>query len=478
MIPGDSGHFRGKNVLLLQGPVGPFFRCYARVLRAGGARSVHKINFNGGDWLFFATGSVNYRGRLQDWPAFFQQELIAHRIDAVVLFGDCRPYHMAVRSVALAHAVEVWVLEEGYVRPNFVTMEREGTNGFSGLPKDPDFYRSLAPSSASAERQVAQVFLYQALWGGLYFLAGSLGRWMFPHYCHHRSLSVGEAWPWLRAGWRRMRYALRERGLLEQLTERTHRRFFLVSLQTATDAQIRVHSRFGSIAEFIDEVIESFARCARNDVVLVFKHHPLDRGHHDYGELIARLSTQHGIRARVCYIHDQHLPTLLDHAAGLVVVNSTVGLSGIHHGLPVKVLGSAIYDFKGLTFQGGLDEFWRSAATFRPDMGLYARFRSWVIAQTQLCGSFYAGDVTLPGGESAAQATLRAVAPVHAPAASAKRPDVQSHDTNELVHAAHHLPWAEGRAQPRHSAARDDERAAAESAEALTPLPQRYGNGR
>src|SRR5207253_3330067 len=41
---------RGKRVLLLQGPVGPFFRRLAARLRAAGAE-VHKVNFNGGDGL-------------------------------------------------------------------------------------------------------------------------------------------------------------------------------------------------------------------------------------------------------------------------------------------------------------------------------------------------------------------------------------------------------------------------------------------
>lgn len=44
----------------------------------------------------------------------------------------------------------------------------------------------------------------------------------------------------------------------------------------------------------------------------------------------------------IFYIHDQHLPALLEHARGAMMINSTVGLSAIHHNTPLKVCGTAI----------------------------------------------------------------------------------------------------------------------------------------
>lgn len=52
MIEQGMGAFRGRNVLLLQGPVGPFFSRLAHDLELAGA-SVHKVNFNAGDSLFY-----------------------------------------------------------------------------------------------------------------------------------------------------------------------------------------------------------------------------------------------------------------------------------------------------------------------------------------------------------------------------------------------------------------------------------------
>ena len=125
---------RAKKVLLLQGPVGPFFRRLAKRLRAAGAE-VHKVNFNGGDCLFYPTNALTWRGHPGDWPQFLARLLEQHRIDIVLLFGDCRPIHRVARTVAQQHGVRVGAFEEGYLRPNFITFEQFGVNGYSRIPR-------------------------------------------------------------------------------------------------------------------------------------------------------------------------------------------------------------------------------------------------------------------------------------------------------------------------------------------------------
>ena len=67
----DSPRFRVKRPLLLQGPMGTFFRRFASELRAGGA-VVKKINFNAGDSLsqkgFARPGRYMFRrDALESW---------------------------------------------------------------------------------------------------------------------------------------------------------------------------------------------------------------------------------------------------------------------------------------------------------------------------------------------------------------------------------------------------------------------------
>jgi capsular polysaccharide export protein len=380
--------FHGRRVLLLQGPLGPFFARLARDLRAAGA-SVSKINFNGGDSLFFPRGAVAFRGGLHDWPAFLERFVSAHAIDALFLFGDCRPHHRAACELATRRGIDVYVFEEGYVRPDYITLERSGVNGRSQIPRSQIFYRNVDIVPAPKTRPVGNTFWLAAAWAICYYIGAVAMCGAYPLYRHHRPLTLREALPWLRACTRKIVYALRERDVTRMLTGALSGRFFLVPLQVHTDAQVQVHSRFGSVSAFIEEVMSSFAAHAPEDTMLIVKHHPLDRGYHDYAAAIRSLSRRLGIVGRVRYIHDQHLPTLLDHARGVVVINSTVGLSAIHHRVPVKALGTAIYDMPGLTHTGSLDDFWRDAADLDVDVDLYARFRSHVVNTTQLNGSFY-----------------------------------------------------------------------------------------
>lgn len=404
MTPDAWASFRGKRVLLLQGPVGPFFSRLAKHLRASGAQ-IYKVNFNGGDCLFYARNAFWWRGGMDQWPAYFEALLERLRVDIVLLFGDCRPIHRVARQIAHRHSVQVGAFEEGYVRPNFITFERFGVNGYSLVPRQPRFYQELPHPPAVSERQVGNTFWWAALWAVLYYVAAGICHPLFRGYRHHRPLTILEILPWIRGAWRKQVYRWIERDVLHLLTADLSRKFYLVPLQMSIDSQVHEHSRFTSMTDFIRHVIRSFAAQAPRETALVIKHHPLDRGYHDYAELIRKLTDEHGLRGRLFYIHDQHLPTLFDHMRGAVVINSTVGFSALTHGSPLKTVGVALYDLEGLTFQGSLDDFWNAADTFRPDSELLSRFRSYLIRQTQINGSFYTGPFGASGSASLVSVT-------------------------------------------------------------------------
>lgn len=387
MIDAGLQAFAGKRVLLLQGPVGPFFSRFARDLRGAGAE-VHKVNFNAADWFFFRDADMNYRGTLEEWPQWLEARLRSLRIDVVFLFGDCRPVHRAAHAVAVKRDLEIGVFEEGYVRPDYVTLERFGVNGYSRMPRTPEAYQEELPTVA-AQHAVGNAYWHMIWWGFLYFTIGALGTPFFPAYVHHRPLTIIEAGFWIRSAWRKHWYRWKERGAQDRLTGPWSKRFFLVPLQVFNDAQLRVHATLDGVDEFIQSTLDSFVAHAPADTLLVFKHHPMDRGYKDYGAMISRAAAAAGAGARVLYVHDQHLPSLLDHARGVVVVNSTVGLSALHHGAPTKVCGRALYDMQGLTYQGTLDTFWQNAPAHPPDPALYRRFRNHLISRTQVNGSFY-----------------------------------------------------------------------------------------
>jgi capsular polysaccharide export protein len=390
------GSFSGKHVLLLQGPLGPFFKRLSLDLAAHGAR-VSKVNFNGGDWLFYPTGAIQFRGSLDDWPSFLARLLADQRVDVILIHGDCRPIHKCVREQAKRAGVVLGVFEEGYVRPDYITLEQGGTNDYSSLPRNRDFYLGRPQKEESLPLPIGQVFWYATLWAILYYLAGAIMKPVFPHYRHHRRLSIYEGLAWIKGLWRKYYYHVTERQVRHRLEAGSFGRFFLVPLQVHTDSQMLVHSSYPSVESFIHEVVSNFAKHADLDLSLVIKHHPMDRGYRDYTDLCHNLTEGYGLQGRLFYVHDLHLPHVLDHASGVVVVNSTVGLSALLHEVPVKVCGRSVYDISGITFSGPLSEFWKGAAAGKPDQSLFLAFRDFLIQRTQLNGNVYK---RLPGVDS------------------------------------------------------------------------------
>jgi capsular polysaccharide export protein len=373
-------------VLFLQGPMGPFFRKLITKLRDSGT-DAFKINFNGGDaWYSRGIDAVPFMGTESEWPDFLRNFINDNNIRSICVYGDCRRYHRAAKSLADELGLSFYAFEEGYIRPNRLTFERNGVNGYSeiaieGLPKWQD-------EDIESESVMGGTLMNRAFYCSVYYNVSFLTRFKFPHYVHHRSFSpVNEAFCWLRALARNYLYKVSELGIQKRLVEHHSGHYFLVPLQVFNDAQIQFHSPYEKMEDFIRELMISFAEHGCAEDVVVFKHHPMDRGHCNYAELIAALANELGLAERVEYCHDQHLPTLLEHAKGVITINSTASLSAFYHKASVKVMGDAFYDIKGLCSQQTLKDFWQRPEDI--DYDLFLRLRNFLVHHGQVNGSYY-----------------------------------------------------------------------------------------
>ena len=379
-----------RHTLILQGPMGWFFSDLAALLAQQG-QNVTKVHFNGGDQLFWRQGgALRYTGRPEALADWLRELMRRQRIDAVVLFGQMRPVHCVAREVALELGVGIFVFEEGYLRPNYVTIERRGVNALSRLPRSASFYAAQNLPRHPAPQPTTQNIRRTALIAAAYGIAAIALRPWFPHQTYHRSLNpVTEPLRWARSYLRYLRYKISEQGFHARLTSPDlSKRWFLVPLQVQSDSQVTHHSPYASIEAFISDVMASFAEHAPDEAGLVIKHHPMDRAYSDYRRFIHQEAERLNIAHRVVYLHDQHLPTLLDHTCGVVTINSTVGLQALHHGAPVITLGESVYSMPGLVHSGPLASFWQAPG--KVNQALYLRFRHHLIAHTQLNASFYA----------------------------------------------------------------------------------------
>jgi len=377
-----------RDVLLLQGPIGPFFSRLAEELVDRGF-NVHKVNLNGGDKFFYSQpGAIDYSGKVKHWDAFLERLIVNKNIGRVYLFGDCRIYHRIAREVAHRHNVRVFVFEEGYIRPNFITLEENGVNGHSAMVKKNFVLPKHVQPTKEEKTFSINVFSRVAIYAIVYYWASKFRRRLFPNYQHHRDFRlVSEGYRWVVSGVRKLRFARKERHVLQNLLPEFEGNYFVCPLQVHCDMQVVVHSNYNSIEHFIGDVLTSFAKYAPSNKAIVFKHHPLDRGYTDYTNLFNNLVSELGLQGRVLYVHDLCLPTLLKHAQGTVVINSTVGMSSLFHGTPVKTLGKAIYNLTGITCQSSLKAFWRNSGEVDRDM--FQHLRNYLVVENQLNGNMY-----------------------------------------------------------------------------------------
>lgn len=368
--------------------MGSFFKKLAAGLRTNGHNTL-RVNFNGGDRLHFSSRyAIDFTGTLEEWPDTVESLARQHNITDLVVYNDCRPLHRSAIDRLKPLGISIHVFEEGYFRPGWVTLETNGVNGFSSLPCDSDFYRALPVTEETQHTVNFGPSLSRMIRHTIsYYIASALFEVRYHHYRTHRPRTYqteGIAWV-VRLTENYLRARLLKQRKLKIIASKNP--YFLVLLQLLGDSQITHHSPYHDMYEFLDEVLKDFAVNAPQEQYLVVKNHPLDNGLSRYSNFLHQKARSLGLGKRLIFIDGGRLPPLLRRAQGVITVNSTGGLSAIHHKLPTKSLGRAIYNIPGLASQQSLAEFWNAPTA--PDPGLYHNFRNYIVAHTQLQGNYY-----------------------------------------------------------------------------------------
>lgn len=385
---GAAGPLAGRRFLLATLPAGPFGRRLSRSLEEAGAQTL-RVVLNGGDLLDWGFKKVVFAfGGYQDWPTFVTRTLKERRITDIVIFGDVTAYSAGALCAARRVGVKVWVMENGYRRPNWVTVEADGVNANSGLPRTSIAYDDVDMGPlGEGPPAVGAITPFHVMHVFNYF-AGVILAWpVFSKYRYPYALAI---WPQAFGHLRRYLVWLaqrrtREREALAVLDD--PRPFFLACLQREGDSQLLAHSKIKTNRDFMAEVIRSFAAHAPADAYLVIKNHPLDPGVEDLEKVCEALAWTHGLGGRVRFLDGGPFGPLGHAARGIVAVNSTAALAALDFATPVKLLGRAFFDIDGLTDPQPLEHFW--AAPTPPDGDLLARFRRRLSLKTQVWGSYH-----------------------------------------------------------------------------------------
>lgn len=381
-----------RRFLFLQGPHGPFFAALAKQLELAGA-NVGRFGFTFGDYVFWAglPGFEAFKKEPELWETTLTNRVKKEGITDIVCYGASRPVHKTAREVADTLGLTIHVFEEGYLRPYWITYERGGTNAASRLMdistermaralNEPRVPMRAAPDRWGAMRQ-------HVFWGAIYHGLLLMGARAYPGYRAHRAPGPkGEFWLYLKhmislpvRRWQRRIATWRVR----------HGRFpyHVVLLQLAHDANFRNHSTLDGQEAFLREVFAAFAEGGARHHHLVLKAHPLEDGREPLRPIISRLGSEYGLDSRLHLITGGKLARLLNRAESAVTVNSTSAEQALWRGLPLKVLGSAIFDRPEFASQQPLREFFANPKF--PDHHAYLTYRQYLLQTSQVGGGYY-----------------------------------------------------------------------------------------
>ncbi len=378
-----------SKVLMLQGPVGPFFKHLQNVLIANGF-NVSRVCFNYSDHFFSAKkDNVHFSGDEAEWREWLFDFVKNNKINYIIYFGSDRVIHKIAFEVAQLEKIETISLEEGYLRNGFITVEKNGNNSRSPIAG------KMMPSdfqpTDDMEVEHLNGNLYMGLYGAIYYTLRNLFSYGKKRKLFHRDISlVTESFYWLRNAYARLVNTSKDRDTIKDLIENSNKNFYLVPLQVGADSQLKSPALNWNSERLIKETLKSFA-LQDFEKKLVFKIHPLDIGHYNYKQFIHAQAEKLGIMNKVEVICVGNLGSLVKHALGMITINSTSGLSAIYHGVSLLVIGRSVYANSELAVcadgNPNFDKFWHNQKV--ADYVTRINYLNWLKNMALVPGDFY-----------------------------------------------------------------------------------------
>ncbi len=373
----------GRQFVLLQGPSSRFWAHLGRALRSRGG-AVARVGFCPGDRLFWSASAgdyLPYRAPVEGFAGWLQELIAARGTTDVIMLGDGRTPHAAAADLIRGQGLPLglWIVEHGYLRPDLILIEPDGTGGASTIPEL--FLDAVVEDPTDKLGVWGRSFTRYALMDVAYHLSNVLfAPLRYPHYRPHSGihpLAEYSGWVGKAVGipWRR-RQRQRTLSALDAQSDPV----FLYPLQLSQDMQLARYGTGESQSQTLIRVVRSFLAHADPAARLVVKVHPLDNGLANWRASLAKFGP------RVLFLDGGDLDRLLSRVAGVVTINSTVGLTALQAGVPTLALGDAVYKSAGLTDDQALDNFW--IQPHPPDRERVAQFCAFIRSRFHVPGAF------------------------------------------------------------------------------------------
>ena len=377
------------NCLFLIGPIGTFFSRLSNFLEENNVKT-YKISFPLHEYGFPKLRLIEFHQDIYLFKNFLKKILIEKEIKHIFMYGNVLiPHREALTLVEELKKEDIYVnthiFELGYLRPNYVTLEKNGINYSSGFIKSREFYLKQDSYQMFPIAKKHARFRIRKIWKAISFINHCFKNYKIVQSEHKLQPKPIYIWYQIKGFFLKFFFRFTEHKLKKKCFFK--KKFFLAVLQVSTDSQLTEGSDIKDNKKFLYNVIKDFAK-ANVDCNLVFKHHPRDRGYTNYSNSIKKLSKEFGVYEKVFYIHDYFLSKLFQNSncKGTVLINSTVGYQSIYHSVPLKSLGKAPFNIEGLSDQRNLVSFFKNPLPV--DKILFNKFYKYILENSQINGNF------------------------------------------------------------------------------------------
>jgi len=313
--------------------------------------------------------------------SFTRDYIRKNHIDIVMMHNDLRWQHALTIEVCNELNILYLITERGIFRPNTLTIDFKGVNGYSSLPKDKAFYKEYTPKSKEFHHNYKTGKIVHTKTNLKFILFIILNK-------------IGDFWGW-NSTVKNKNYSLthylhlfiRQKFFKVKATmhQTLPQRYLFIPLQLSTDTQILIHSKFKNIQEFISTVENDFYTLNNKNIKLVFKIHPMERGMVKYLFDERSMLVENGTNE------------LIRKSEAIVIINSTVGFEAIKNYKKVIVLGEAFFKIEDIVVCSSKENFKNDlnyvlSGRIKPDKDLIDKFVHYVQYEYQINGNLFKYD--------------------------------------------------------------------------------------
>jgi capsule polysaccharide modification protein KpsS len=267
--------------------------------------------------------------------------LDSHEFDAVVIWNGEDFVGKALTLLARRRGIKTVFGENGYF-PNTLQFDLDGVNVHSSVTnlRFADILQALQEpepgGGARGGRDARLGELRPLAWTDFLrcFVARKSDLRYYRHFPEHRGGS------WFTSQWLRIK-----RSLVPHDRHSVPEKFILIPFQVHDDTQILLNSRhFKTMEEFFQFCHAAIKRNFGDEYRIVVKEHPEDLCRHSYARLRHKYPD-------VLWFRKCRIEPLLERAAYVFVVNSSVGLQALQRGKPTLVFGESFYSKNEIVFR-------------------------------------------------------------------------------------------------------------------------------